>query len=347
MPTYFKYTHMAVLFKGVNTVEKKYDYKKAKMDWHELNVSNEADIPLYMKDWYWDAVCDSTDEWKVICIYSEEGEIEAAFPFLYTKRKGLWFIELPWQVSYAGIWLRNKDISNKEKALKYLNENVKAIVESLPYYDYFHVTFGDSLWTWHPFYWLGYDARPTYTSIICADRSDIKKSVTYGRRKNINRAEKKYKILIDNISVEQYWNLFEQSYDTRGKKISHVKNKFINFVEILKQHDSCEIRTAIDENENIVAINIFLIDSKKYYHQFGTQLAGCKDATSFIIYNGIKACIDNKRNFDFEGSMIQGVCEFNVSWNPEFETHYVITKSSRKYRILNLIRQIFRDKRNS
>lgn len=85
MPTYFKYTHMAVLFKGVNTVEKKYDYKKAKMDWHELNVSNEADIPLYMKDWYWDAVCDSTDEWKVICIYSEEGEIEAAFPFFIYK----------------------------------------------------------------------------------------------------------------------------------------------------------------------------------------------------------------------------------------------------------------------
>lgn len=141
-----------------------YDFEKAKRDWRSLN-RQENSIPLYMKDWYWDAVCDFPDEWKVICVEKND-RVEAAFPFCYRKKGGLRFIELPWQVPTAGIWLRNQNIMQKGKALAYLTDIVNEIVRLLPDFDSFKVNFNHLLWTWHPFYWRGFDAKPLYTSVI-------------------------------------------------------------------------------------------------------------------------------------------------------------------------------------
>lgn len=40
--------------------------------------------------------------------------------------------------------------------------------------------------------------------------------------------------------------------------------------------------------------------------------------------------------------MIPGVCEFNSSFNPEWEVQYCIMKESRKYRLLNGMREAVR-----
>lgn len=142
----------------------KYDFDLAKSAWRELNKTEQT-IPLYMRDWYWDAVCETPDAWKVICVW-KNNLIEAAFPFLYSRRKGMWFIELPWQVSTAGIWLRNQNISQKGKALTYLTDIVNEIISYLPKFDCFMINFNYMLWTWHPFYWKGFQATPLYTSVI-------------------------------------------------------------------------------------------------------------------------------------------------------------------------------------
>ena len=38
--------------------------------------------------------------------------------------------------------------------------------------------------------------------------------------------------------------------------------------------------------------------------------------------------------------MIKGVCEFNSSFNPEWEVYYLITHCSRKYKVLTNIKEI-------
>jgi len=58
------------------------------------------------------------------------------------------------------------------------------------------------------------------------------------------------------------------------------------------------------------------------------------DAKSAVIDFAIQDTLQKGKKFDFEGSMIRGVCEFNLSYNPEWETYYLVQKMSPKYRLL-------------
>ena len=63
-------------------------------------------------------------------------------------------------------------------------------------------------------------------------------------------------------------------------------------------------------------------------------------ATSYAIYEAINYALKKGKIYDFEGSMIKGVCEFNSSFNPEWEVYYLITHCSRKYKVLTNIKEI-------
>lgn len=141
------------------------DKTQRKQLWEEVNKSMSASIPLYMKNWYWDAVCNS-DDWDVILNF-ENDDVESAFPYKYTRRKGMWFIELPWQVATAGIWFRHcYREESKEKELLYQTKQINNIIAQLPKYDFFRINFNHNLFTWHPFYWQGFKATPYYTSVL-------------------------------------------------------------------------------------------------------------------------------------------------------------------------------------
>ena len=324
------------------------EFIKYMNDWRTLNANYSELIPIYMKDWYWDAVCESKDKWHVVCVYNKNDEIEAAFPFVLDKRKGLIFIELPWQVPCAGLWLRSYERSNKEKAINYLRDMVDAILSKLPTCDCFNITFNNNLWTWHPFYWKGFECRPLYTSIVNSAEVkdfDFKSTISKYRRKRVNQAEKIYTISADKIEIDDYWNFFESTYCSKDKEISYNSVQFKRLLDALISHDSCEIRCVYDYDRKLVAENIVLKDSFRMYHQFGTQLSNeHSNATSYAVYDAITNCCNQGLIFDFEGSMIPGVFEFNSSWNPELEVHYNIYKYSLKYKIFDFIRMLIKRK---
>lgn len=98
-----------------------------------------------------------------------------------------------------------------------------------------------------------------------------------------------------------------------------------------------------DFDDEIVAGNIVLMDSKRVYDQFFTYMPKIgEDAQSLATISAIEAAICVGKDFDFEGSMIPGICEFYTSWNPEYEINYLITKTSKKYDKLNALRTLLR-----
>lgn len=346
-------------------------WKAEKQRWRDF-CEGESTMPIYFKAWYWDATCEDSDDWWVILLNDDKDEIEAAFPFVYSNRKGLYFIDTPWQVASAGIWIRGDKGTNRID-LSVLKKMADNIIDRLPYYDRFSVTFYGTWWNWQPFYWRGFNAEPTYTMIInMASKSSenntllnckefdslknmktqsrqcegeaisdkVKEYVTRDRRKRINRGEKKYQIRVNSITFDVYWDFLKDSYIDRKKNLSYEREKFRKLFEALFVHNAAQLRAVYDE-KRLVAINIMLVDDYRIYHQFGTQMKNADpNATSYAVYDAICYAVENEKIFDFEGSMIQGVCEFNSSFNPTWETHYKIEKYSKKYSIVNNLRSI-------
>ncbi len=318
-----------------------YDFASAKEEWRNI-CAKEPGISIYQKDWFWDAACERPQDWQVI-ILKDSDQIEAAFPFVYLKRKGLWYIETPWQAAASGIWIRRQDFKSTEAELTYLTDIVNRVVDLLPYYDSFHVIFNEKLWNWQPFYWRGFQAKPYYTMVVRNKTEEkIKSRLSKSRRTRINKAQRMYRVGVDDITLEAYWEYFQKSYENRGKQIAFEKEKFFRLLYALKEHNAMQVRTVLC-GDTIVSENIVFVDDNRYYHHFVTQMKDAdKDATSFAVYDSICSAMRDGKDFDFEGSMLQGVCTFNLSFNPEFETHYMIYDQSDRYKILDMFRQVFR-----
>lgn len=168
-------------------------------------------------------------------------------------------------------------------------------------------------------------------------------SISKRRQRSIKAAiEKKIQIKLNGITPEEYWEFFVESYEKRNRKISFRKDKFLKLMNAAVEHGACEIRAAYCD-EQLVAVNVIFMDEGRAYNQFLTYLPGNGDnAQSFITLDAIESSMKLKRKFDFEGSMMNGVCEYYISWNPELEINYLITKYSRKYIALDFIREILR-----
>ena len=152
---------------------------------------------------------------------------------------------------------------------------------------------------------------------------------------------RRYHVEEGRLSKEDYWDFLVRTYESRGKTLAYDRKSFLRFVGALQEHDACIIRSVLDEEEHLVAVCIILEDSERCYHQLGAQMQGKDmDATSYAVYESINYALRNGKKFDFEGSMIQGVCEFNSSFNPDWEQYYTITNYSKKYQFLSAANEI-------
>lgn len=315
-------------------MEGHYNYTEAKERWHEICTSN-VYMPIYHKNWYWDAVCGMPDDWKVI-VYDGKDAI-AGFPFQYDTIHGMGIIRNAWQVARGGIWISLKKDISFEKKMHLYDEITQYMIERIPKYDYFNVNFLPAYENGSSFSWNGFDASICYNYVI-EDRlsEEIKQNCSKKRRQRINTAQKKYTVRLDGISIDDYWDFFSETFRDRGKVLSFEKERFEKLIKVLKEHNAVQIRSAYDGDGDIVAVAICLMDDKSLYHQFCANKYGNEDAQSLLTYDAICFAMDTGRRFDFEGSMIKGVAEYNFSFSPDTEQCLVIHKESTRYSILNL-----------
>lgn len=315
-----------------------YNFIEAKKRWHEICESKEYYMPIYHKDWYWNAVCDNPNEWCVI-VY-EDKDVIAAFPFGYKKVHGMWRIENVWQVARAGIWTFYKKEVSVEKKSKLNCKIVEYVLARLPIYDYFNVVFLPQYTDCQALYWNGFTVEVTYNHYII-DRSidDVKAKCSKKRRQRINTSSSVYEMKIDDITIDEYWNFFESVYKCKQAEISFPKCKFDKFLKELLKQKCIQMRSASLEGK-LVAVAIYLEDERCIYHQFCANTQGNNDAQTLLTYNTIVDAMAKGKKFDFEGSMIKGVAEYNLSYSPEVEVCYVIHKESKKYFLMKTLKRL-------
>lgn len=322
-------------------MKQKYDFEDDKRRWHEICQSEEFYVPIYHKDWYWDAVCDSPTDWRVI-VY-EDRDVIAALPFQYRKIHGIWRIENPWQVARGGIWF---DYKKKNFTLEKKNQiqvNIlDTIFDRLPEYDYFNIIFWPEYSYILPLYWKGFSLS-VYNNHYFKDKQeeDIKSNCTPNRRKRINTGIKNCQIKVNEITVDEYWDFYEKVSLEKGRKISYGKTELKKLILTLQEKQSVILKCAYKEG-GLKAAAIYLEDEKSIYHQFTATVPKDKDSQSLLTFDTIVKTLEKGKKFDFEGSMIKGVAEFNLSFSPETELCYRVYKENRKYERISAVKKLIR-----
>lgn len=323
-----------------------------------LEFYNEhKDINIYSAPWWLDATAGS-ENWDVILIYDKNQNIIASFPFIKTKsffiKCGLVMPLLTQKLGPYIVYDTNK--ISEMKNIGFEHEVYKQIIAQLPKFDTFNINFDQKYKNWLPFYWAGFNqtSRYSYKIFNIKDLDSVFKNFALNKRQKIKKAEKLLSIK-EGILIEDFYSYFEDAVKKRGEHVSYSLDFFKKLVEACYNHNSGKIYYCIDDENNIHAAAFVVWDKRCAYYL--SAMRNPKYNTSggneLLVWHIIKEVSQFVDEFDFEGSMIQGVEESYRYYGGIQTEYYNISKDNRLF--IPVIRDFlhsmksfisFRNKRN-
>lgn len=303
----------------------------------------EKTIPIFSRDWWMDAVC-GEDNWNVILV-EDNGQIIASLPYYIKKKYGLRLITQPPLTQTNGLWIKYPDDQRSSKRHFYEKEIMNKIIDKLENLnvDLYSQNFHYSFTNWQPFYWRGFQQTTRYTFVIdnmCnldAVFNNFSKSV----RRNIRKAaQKAYIYSSDNIY--KFYEINKFVFNRQGLNIPYSLNFLVNLDKACAKNKSRKIFFAEDRRGNVCsAIYIVWDDMSSYLLMSGSNPEfRDKNFKAILVWEAMKFISDSLSIFDFEGSMIQNIAEYNISFGATQKPYFQITKMSRRMQVLSNGKQL-------
>lgn len=296
------------------------------------------DIDLYNKPFWLDAVC-GPENWDAI-IVTENGEIVAGVPY-YKKSKFVFkYITQPQLTQHFRIWIKDIEEKQREKALEYEFSIITEIAEGLLDLnaDYVLQTYSPLLNDWEPFHWNGFEQETLYTFVIKRGIGfdEIQNQLSSNLKRDIKKAEKTARVE-EITDLRQFYQYNCMSFERQGKSNPISFDLLESIYNACSQNDACKMLKASDENDEIHCVGFYAYDKNNVYELLlGTDPA--KRASNFkslMTLKMIQFASETNRNFDFEGSMIKSIANYNRRFGAELIPYFKIWKISSK----NLIKR--------
>ena len=297
------------------------------------------DICVFSAPWWLDAVAGGT--WDVILI-EEGGSIVASFPYVYTKGKlGIKKIEMPPLTQKLGPYIvYDKNISYTTK-IGYEHKIYQQIIDALPEYDEFNISFDQQYKNWLPFYWNGFEQSTRYSyQLVDIKYSDkLYEGFVANKKQRIKKASKDLVFKTD-LSIEEFYNYFSNIIKNREDTVSFSFEMFSKIYEAAYTHNQGKTCYCIDNDGHIHAVALIIWDTVAAYYLIAMRDSKYNGSggTEFLISEMIKYVSQFVDVFDFEGSMIQGVEQSFRYFGTQQTEYYSISKINNK--LLKLYRAL-------
>jgi len=295
-------------------------------------ICKEYFVPLFLKDWWLDAVC-VDGEWDVAIEY--DNGLKGVLPYYIVKGKlGHRYITMPKMTQYMGPLLFYSNNIKYVNKLSFEKNVLEKLINQLPAYSKFIQNLNYSITNCLPFVWKGYKQSLGYTYVInnLNDFDTIFKNFKGSLRREIRKAEKSLKIEVNN-DVDMLYELIKKTYD-RQNKILSISKSFIKRIEdACQKNKNSKVFYAIDEN-GIVHAAIYIVwdEVSAYYLAGGANTKfRTSGAMSLLMWTAIKYASTVTKQFDFEGSMIKPIERFFSSFGAKQVPYIQITKTNSFY----------------
>lgn len=293
----------------------------------DLKITEYANS-IFEQPWWLDIV--AKDSWREVCV-AEEGKIKARLPVVEQKGAGVYRIRMPKLTQTLGIWMEHDGERQGNKYLAREKELVNGILEQLSEAKDIKICL-DSVCSYTlPYIWKGFKVSPRYSYRI-KDLSDLERVYSqFGKvvKKNIKSAKNKVTIT-DKVNSEILYELLERTFRNQGRGYPHSKELIQEIVRESERREAGRMLTAIDAKGNVHACSYFIYDKNVcYYLMSGSDPEHrSSGAQTLILWEGIQFASKVSKNFDFEGSMIEGIEAFFRPFGGELVTNYEISKRS-------------------
>ena len=307
----------------------------------------EKSIPIFSQAWWLDAVC-GHEKWDV-CIYKKNDRILGAMPYYLKKYYRYNLVVQPPLTQTLGPWFKN--IHTKYyKQLSHQYTVMNELIKKIPDFDYFNQSWHYSNQNWLPFYWNNYTQTSHYTYILenLADLENIWKSFNDSARREIRKAENRYKLIVqENSNLHDFFELNKSTYRRQKKEAPYSLELLERIDNVCKERQCRKIIIAIDNNGNHHAGAYIIWDENSAYYLMGGINENYKNSggMSLVMWKAIRISSKITKSFDFEGSMIKNVERFFRSFGAIQKQYFQLQKTnSKSLKILKKIKSFTNDK---
>ena len=271
---------------------------------------------LFQQPWWLDAV--APGDWDVVEV-KQNGQTVGRLPFVQKRRFGLTALGQTQLTKFLGPWIKTPE-GKLASRLSREHEILSELMSSLPSHDMFNQNFHPELTNCLALHWSGYSESVGYTYVI-EDLSDIDKvwsNLSRRARTSIRKAEKEI-VIRTTDDIDTFISLLNTTYARQGLPPPYSEKFLRHMDEACAARDARVIMLAEGQDGQPHAAEYFVWDSSGAYGLMsGCNALGRKSgAVSLVVWEVMKYASQVTGRYDFCGSMIESVEQFNRSFGSQ------------------------------
>lgn len=275
---------------------------------------------LFIQDWWWDAVCPPGDR-RVL--QTENGSI---WNIAVVRRlKFFKFYSMPPLTQHSGPCLADR-------------QDFIELLARIPRRQSLSLNVGfelnDNEIRFAQEQGIRVEKRVTHRLEDLSDLEKVYQSVKTTRRQRIRKAERQLFIIQPN-DIEPLIQLHIETFHRRGMKNPYPSQTVRQLYAALQKHQAGKLIALSNAEGQIMACGLFVHDATTCYclshgyHKLGQEMG----AGSLLLWKGIEYAAEMGLIFDFEGSSIKSIADFNLSFGASARTYSHLERQSTFFRI--------------
>jgi hypothetical protein len=263
--------------------------------------------PVFFQPWWLEAV--SPGAWDYVVARRGE-EIAAVLPYTFKVRLNrLRLIEMPRLTPYLGPWLR---ASNAKYANRLGEEKdlMTELIDALPPFAAFQQDFHPAITNWLPFHWKGFSETTRYTYRIdgTKDLEALWSETRDNVRTDIKKARKQIEVA-ETGDLETFLALHRLTFSRQKKALPHSEEALRRVDSACASHGARKILVATGSDGRAHAAVYLVCDSQAVYYLLSGSDPELRNsgAVSLLLWEGVTWAASQKKQFDFEGSMVEPI----------------------------------------
>lgn len=282
-------------------------------------------VPLFMQPWWMSAVC-AGKKWDVLFSLDEQGEIQAALPYLIRKRLGLKFIVMPQETQINGILLRN-DVQNDSALVKSICDDLSSQLRSL-HLSYYYQQYPISSPCPECLLEQGFRVkeRVTYRLEDLTDLDSVINSFSKNKTRQLRKALSLHKGT--GIDAEDFYRFHSACLQQQKRTISYSREFFFVLHRKAVERGQGEIIDIRNADNDLLAAAFLVWDNHTLYYLIPAFAPAYKDsgASALLVLEAIKEARRLGRVFDFEGSMQRGIANHYKQFGAKPVKYYSVRR---------------------
>lgn len=289
--------------------------------------AQEKGMPLFIKDWWLDALC---DDWEV-AIVKKGDRIAGVWPYRIERKLNVSLLRDQVLTPYWGPYVSYPHDLKESKKDSFQHETITALINELPDVQVVHVSVFPGLKQVGLFNDAGYEVNTRQTFIMPLEEriDEIFNRLHEDYRRNIRKTELELQIEDDPKLLQDLWNYQKATLDSKSVRMHFSFEQMERLFKACHDRDKTALWVARKDDE-VQAILWHLWDEEYAYYLVGSKNPEVKNnrAMTALIWHAItESKLMEKKSFDFEGSMDPGVEKFFRNFGGERTLYLVLQKN--------------------